>query len=77
MKTMRIFKTTENGIETLGDFTHTDYKVFYSHVEMFMENISDVFPHFKLLRGVWSLHLWDDSKHKVVLSYTAEIINNE
>lgn len=77
MNTIRIFKVTESDTEIIGEFTHDEYKKFYSHAELFMQNMSDVYPHLTLLHGVWSVHLWDESKHKAVLSYTAEIISNE
>lgn len=77
MKTMKIFKTIETGSELIGEFTNNEYKEFFKHAEIFMQNISDVFPHLVLLRGVWSVHLWDENKHKTVLTYNAEFISND
>lgn len=77
MKTMKIFSTVENGSTLIGEFTNSEYKTFMNNAETFMRNMSDAFPHLVFIRGVWSVHLWDENKHKTVLTYSGEFISDD
>ena len=77
MKTMKIFKTIETGSELIGKYDNKEYKDFMQHAEIFMRNMSELFPHLVLIHGVWSVHLWDENKHKTVLTYSGEFIRDD
>ena len=76
MKTMQVYRTIETGSELVGEFTNQEYKEFMKHAEIFMRNMSDLYPHLVFIRGVWSVHLWDENKQKTVLTYSGEFIRD-
>ena len=77
MKTMKIFSTVETGSELIGEFTNDEYKTFMKNAETFMLNMSALYTHLVFIRGSYSVHLWDENKHKNVLTYSGEFIRDD
>lgn len=73
MLVYKVFENNQTTVEEIGEFTVSEFNLFRKTATRLMQRMCEMNPNLVIVNGVWSVHLWDESKRTTVLTYSAEI----
>lgn len=76
MKEFKIYKVTPNGTCPLGEFTRDEKNHFMTAAQRALIDLCDMSTHLVVIRGAYSLQVWDEYTHRSVLSYQVELTSD-
>lgn len=76
MKEFKIYKVTPNSTCSLGEFTREEKNHFMAAAQRALIDMCEMSTQLVVIRGVYSLQVWDEYTHRSVLSYQVELTSD-
>lgn len=74
MKQISIYRTVKGETTLIGDFTIEEERIYMTALEKALEDICGVDSTLVLIKGCFSLQVYDLVSHKYTLTYQSELI---
>ena len=75
-KVFKIYKVTPIGTYSLGEFTREEKEHFMTAAQRALIDMCEMSSHLVVIRGAYSIQVWNEYTHRSMLSYQVEFISD-